>query len=160
MLGFPMYSPENTERVEGAIQLVSALRQAHGIILASPGYHGSISGLLKNALDYVEDMRADPLPYFEGRAVGLIACANGWQATGTTLVAMRSVVHALRGWPTPVAVAINSVANVFDIDGSLLDLSLGSQVKLLTQQVIDFATMRKQSSSVVNNRMYFDIEAS
>jgi len=160
MLGFPMYSPEITERVEGAIRLVSALRQAHGIILASPGYHGSISGLLKNALDYVEDMRADPLPYFEGRAVGLIACANGWQATGTTLVAMRSVVHALRGWPTPVAVAINSVTNVFDLDGSLLDLSLGNQVKLLTRQVLDFATMRKQSSWGANSAMYFDIEAS
>ncbi len=139
-----MYSPENIERVEGARRLVSALRQAHGIILASPGYHGSISGLLKNALDYVEDMKTDPLPYFEGRAVGLIACATGWQATGTTLVAMRSVVHALRGWPTPIAVAINSVTNVFDTDGSLLDLSLGNQVKLLAQQVLEFATMRKQ----------------
>jgi FMN reductase len=152
MLSFPMYSPEDTERVDGATRLVSALRQANGIILASPGYHGSISGLLKNALDYVEDMKADALPYFEGRAVGLIACANGWQATGTTLVAMRSVVHALRGWPTPIAVAINSVTNVFDIDGSLLDSSLGNQVKLLTQQVLEFAAMRSSTKpNVVNS---------
>jgi multimeric flavodoxin WrbA len=35
------------------------LRRAHGIIVASPGYHGSMSGLVKNALDYAEDMRDD-----------------------------------------------------------------------------------------------------
>src|SRR5690554_2280612 len=112
-LALPMYSPDSSERAGKAARLVKALRAADGIILASPGYHGSISGLLKNALDYVEDMREDPLPYFEGRAVGLIACAYGWQSTGTTLVAMRSIVHALRGWPTPLAVAINSLTCSF-----------------------------------------------
>lgn len=143
-LVFPMYSPESTERSADAARLVEALRRAHGIIIASPGYHGSISGLVKNALDYVEDMREDPMPYFEGRAVGLIACAYGWQATGTTLVAMRSSVHALRGWPTPIAVAINSVTNTFNEDGSFIDPSLGNQTRLLAQQVIEFAHMRAQ----------------
>jgi FMN reductase len=141
-LVMPMYSPESANRPSEAARLVAALRAADGIILASPGYHGSVSGLLKNALDYVEDMREDPLPYFEGRAVGLIACACGWQSTGTTLVAMRSIVHALRGWPTPLAVAINSVTASFNADGSLADQALGRQMGLLAQQVVDFAHMR------------------
>jgi FMN reductase len=33
-------------------------------------------GFTKNAVDYAEDLQDDPRPYFEGRAVGCIACAD------------------------------------------------------------------------------------
>src|SRR5262245_19918429 len=95
-LEFPMYSQDRPERPSSASRMISLLRQCHGIIVASPGYHGSVSGLVKNALDYVEDMRDCEAAYFDGRAVGCIACASGWQATGSTLAALRAIVHALR----------------------------------------------------------------
>jgi FMN reductase len=63
-LELPMYQPENPERTAAARDLVAQLALADGIILGSPGYHGSISGLIKNALDYAEDLRNDPRPYF------------------------------------------------------------------------------------------------
>jgi FMN reductase len=141
-LDLPMYSPEKPERAPGADRLVELLRRSHGVIVASPGYHGSISGLIKNALDYVEDMREDENVYLEGRAVGCVACAYGWQATGSTLAALRSIVHALRGWPTPIGVAINSTHKVFDSDGGCLDESLRKQIELMANQVVDFARMR------------------
>jgi FMN reductase len=141
-LQLPMYAPEKAERSEGASELVSLLRRSHGVILASPGYHGSISGLVKNALDYVEDMRGDTAVYFDGRAVGCVACAQGWQATGSTLAALRSVVHALRGWPTPVGVAVNSSLNLFDAAGHCLDTGIGTQLEMMAQQVVAFAHMR------------------
>jgi FMN reductase len=90
--------------------LVDALRRADGVIIASPGYHGSVSGLVKNALDYVEDLREDDNPYLSGRAVGCVTTAYGWQAAVTTLQTLRSIVHALRGWPTPLGAAINSAS--------------------------------------------------
>src|ERR1700722_18858678 len=105
----PVYDPSQCDRTPEALRMIRLLRECDGVIVASPGYHGSMSGLIKNALDYTEDMRDDPRPYLDGRAVGTIVCANGWQATGTTLVALPSVVHALRGWPTPMGVAINSL---------------------------------------------------
>ncbi len=77
-------------------------------MICSPGYHGGVSGLVKNAIDWVEELREDERPYFDGRAVGLIVVADGWQATVTTLTSLRSIVHALRGWPTPLGVAINA----------------------------------------------------
>jgi len=137
----PLYAPEDAFRCDRARRLIDEISRAHGIVLASPGYHGSISGLLKNALDYVEDLRDAPLPYFHGRAVGLIACAYGWQATGTTLVAMRSIVHALRGWPTPLAVAINSSMKVF-AGGTPLDTGVATQLRSLASQVVEFASAR------------------
>ena len=141
-LDMETFDPAVASRSENAQRLVEALRAADGIILSSPSYHGSISGLLKNTLDYVEDLREDSFPYLEGRAVGIIVCASGWQATGTTVVALRSIVHALRGWPTPMAVAINSSDSTFAPDGSLADAVCGDQVRLLSSQVVEFANMR------------------
>ena len=143
-----MYAPERVERSPAAAKLVSALRECDGVIIASPGYHGSISGLVKNALDYVEDMRADPAVYFDGRAVGCIACAYGWQATGSTLAALRSIVHALRGWPTPIGVAINTSLKVFDADGACLDAGIARQLELMAMQVVDFARMRASHAAL------------
>ena len=67
----PIYDTETTERTPETVAIVEALRSADGVIIASPGYHGSFSGMVKNALDYAEDLRHDDRPYLEDRAVGL-----------------------------------------------------------------------------------------
>ena len=140
-LDMPMYG-YGTPRTEKALALIEGLRRADGVVLSSPGYHGTVSGLIKNALDYVEDMAKDDRPYFEGRAVGLITVAAGWQATGTTLATLRSIVHALRGWPTPMAITVNSQMPVFADDGSVSDPTLLNQLDILAGQVTGFARMR------------------
>ena len=94
-LQLPFYTPQRSHRTTKARRLVEALRAADALIVATPGYHRSISGLVKNALDYAEDLRDDARPYLDGVPVGCIVCASGPQATVTTLVALRSVVHAL-----------------------------------------------------------------
>ena len=141
-LDLPLYAPDRPDRTPAAARLVEALRRADGVVLGSPGYHGGISGLVKNALDYVEDMRGDPNPYFEGRAVGCIATAAGWQATMTTLNALRDVVHALRGWPTPLGVPINTMEPVFDPTGECLAPRLKEQLEVVAGQVVGFARQR------------------
>ncbi|WP_246731351.1 NADPH-dependent FMN reductase [Methylocapsa sp. S129] len=138
----PLFAPERPERSGEALALIASLRRADGVIISSPGYHGSISGLIKNALDYTEDMRNDPQPYFDGRAVGCIACAAGWQATGSTLAALRSIVHALRGWPTPFGVSLNSSEAAFD-QGVCVNPDLKAQLALVGAQVVAFAESRR-----------------
>jgi FMN reductase len=138
-IDLPMYTPHRSERDAKARALIAALRQASGVIIASPGYHGTVSGLVKNALDYAQDMAADEAPYFDGRAVGLIAVAGGWQATGSTLATLRSITHALRGWPTPLAVTVNSAHPVFDEQGSLADSGISAQINLMASQVVGFS---------------------
>ncbi|WP_293370371.1 NAD(P)H-dependent oxidoreductase [Nevskia sp.] len=142
-LNLPIYDPDVPERDTPAHRLIEAMRRADGFILASPGYHGSISGMLKNALDYAEDLRSDTRPYFDGRSVGMMACAYGWQATGTTLMTLRSITHALRGWPSPMAVAINSSQKVFDAEGAVIDPNLDNQIRILAEQVVNFAKMHR-----------------
>jgi FMN reductase len=62
-----IYMPEMNDRTPEALRMIEHLRTCDGLIVASPGYHGSISGLVKNALDYIEDLRGDRRGYLEGR---------------------------------------------------------------------------------------------
>ena len=147
-LNLPMYAPEKTERAPAARLFIEEIRKADGIILASPGYHGSISGLVKNAIDYVEDLAKDASPYIQGRAVGLIATGAGWQGAVTTLIALRSVVHSLRGWPTPLGVPVNTLEPCFDADGNCVSPKLNEQLQILSREVVDFALHRGTAAHV------------
>lgn len=109
-IDFPHFELGGAYDSAAIAHFVAVLRDADGIIVGSPGYHGSLSGMVKNALDHVELLRGDDRVYFDGMPVGLVATAGGWQAAVSTLAALRTVVHALRGWPTPLGVAINSGA--------------------------------------------------
>jgi FMN reductase len=141
-LVLPFYDPAAPERSPLANRLVEELRAADGVVLVSPGYHGAISGLVKNALDYIEDMRDDPRPYLHGRAVGCVAIAHGWQASVNTLVSLRSIVHALRGWPTPLGATVNSRNVLFGPDGNCSDEQVAESLRTIGQQVVEFATSR------------------
>ena len=136
----PIYAPEIKERNSEQHELVEAVRNADGLILASPGYHGGISGLVKNALDLLEDLRHDERCYLDGRAVGCIITASGWQTVGTALTALRSIVHALRGWPTPLGAGLNTAEEIFDSSGGCINEAAALQLAAVGRQVVDFAT--------------------
>jgi FMN reductase len=131
------YSPEQPERSEGQRAIVEAVRKSDAVIFASPGYHGGVSGLVKNAIDLLEDLRADERVYLDGMPVGCIVTAAGWQGCNTTLAAMRSIVHALRGWPTPLGVTLNTAGvKLFDRDGRCTDEQITASLRLLAEQVV------------------------
>ena len=139
----PLYDPRAAERTAEERAFVDAVREASAIIIASPGYHGSISGVVKNALDLLEETARDVRPYLADMPVGLIATAYGWQATGSTIAALRSIVHALRGWPTPFAAAINSQATRFDAEGGASDPAVLDQLAMVGRQVARFTSLTK-----------------
>ncbi len=136
-LDFPMYDPDGSPLCERAVRLLAAVRAADGLVIATPGYHGGTSGLLKNALDHLQELADDPVPYLDGKAVGCIVTASGWQAGVTTLTSLRSTVHALRGWPTPLGVVINSAMRPFGPDG--VEPKVAGQLTTLGSQVAAFA---------------------
>lgn len=140
----PHFAAGNSERNIEQRQFVDTVRQADGVIIASPGYHGGVSGLVKNALDLLEDLREDERSYLDGRAVGCIVTAAGWQASVNTLAALRAVVHALRGWPTPFGVTINTSQPVFDSSGHCVDSKVAEQLGMVAHQVVDFARQHRR----------------
>jgi FMN reductase len=134
-----LYAPESRERSALEIELVDAVRHADGIVIATPAYHGGMSGLIKNAIDFLEDLRDDRRPYLDRRAVGCIVTAFGWQGGGATLGSVRTIVHALRGWPTPLAVTLNTAEQLFDANGRCLDARANAQLEVMANQVVEFA---------------------
>lgn len=132
-----------------AQRIIAAVRAADGLIFASPGYHGSISGLVKNAIDYLEETAKDARVYLDGIPVGLIVTAYGWQATGSTLATLRSIVHALRGWPTPLGAAINTSGGIFR-DGACSDAGAAAQLALVGRQVHQFARLKILDPAVLD----------
>ncbi|WP_262062084.1 NADPH-dependent FMN reductase [Streptomyces sp. STR69] len=144
-LAVPLFDPSAGIRPPGVFRLLSEVAAADGIVLASPAYHGSLSGLVKNALDYLEELRDEPRPYLTGRAVGCIAVGQGWQGAMTTLGALRDVVHALRGWPTPLGVAINTATGAFDADGTPVDPGLRDRLHQVAAETVGFARQARPS---------------
>jgi len=128
----PIYTAHAETRHPHAERMAEAVRAADALIIATPGYHGGISGLVKNAIDHLELLSRDERPYLDGRAVGAIVTAAGWQAAGTTLVSVRSTVHALRGWPTPFAVVMNSTEQGPD------DERVVGAIDIMTEQLLQF----------------------
>jgi FMN reductase len=138
----PIFDPRPSDPTPEQLELVEAVRKADGVIVASPGYHGSISGVVKNALDTLEITANDAAPYFHGKPVGAVVTAYGWQATGSTLNALRGIIHAMRGWPTPFGAALNSTAGLFDETGGCRDPKDAWALQTVAEQVMEFARMR------------------
>jgi FMN reductase len=138
----PLYAPDRAERTDDELALIAAARACHGIIVATPGYHGSLSGPIKNALDLLEDTSRDDRVYLDGCAFGAIVTAFGWMACGTTMVTLRSIAHALRAWPTPYGAALNASTPLFESDGNCIDAKIEGQLAIVAQQVVDFARWR------------------
>ncbi|MEU6309692.1 NADPH-dependent FMN reductase [Streptomyces sp. NPDC047014] len=138
-LRMPLYDPSSPVRGERARRLVEAVRRADALLIASPAYHGAVSGAVKNALDHLEDLRDDPRPYLEQRAVGCIGVGAGPQGPAAALRGLRDIVHALRGWPTPLGVVIGAAPA--DGPGGAGDRT-AAQLDAMGAEVTDFARLR------------------
>ncbi|MGW2023224.1 NADPH-dependent FMN reductase [Streptomyces decoyicus] len=104
-IDFPFYRPGLSATHPGLRDFLDELGRADGIVLISPTYHGTLSGLLKNALDYANDLDG-PRPFLDGRTVGCVAVGAGTQGNASTLATLRTIGHALRAWPTPLGVVV------------------------------------------------------
>jgi FMN reductase len=138
----PIFNPTMSEPSPAQQRLADLVRRADAIIIATPGYHGSLSGVIKNALDTLELTRADAAPYFQGRPVGTIVTADGGQAGGTTLMALRTIIHAMRGWPTPFGAALNAGVALFNESSECCEPRDAWQLETVAEQVMEFATKR------------------
>jgi FMN reductase len=137
-LALPMYEAGAAARSQAAVRIVDAVRSCDALVITSPGYHGALSGLVKNTIDYIEELREDARPYLHGRPVGCIACASGWQAAASTLASLRSIAHALRGWPTPMGAMINTSMVFFDKNERCNDERVIQQLQVICDQILTF----------------------
>jgi FMN reductase len=123
------------------IQLRERVRKANGLILGTPEYHGSFSGVLKNALDLMG------FDEFEGKMLGLIGVAGGRMGAFSALNHLRYIGRALHAWVVPEQISIPQAWKEFDDSGSLKDPELLKRVKDVGRQVARFAYLHSSDAS-------------
>lgn len=81
----------------------------------TPLYHGSMTGIMKNALDWLEMTSKRSNPYLTGKVVALVSWGDGSQAM-QGINAMDAVAKALRAWVLPFSVPIMK-EHLYDAEG-------------------------------------------
>ncbi|MEB3360107.1 MAG: NADPH-dependent FMN reductase [Synechococcales bacterium] len=111
-------------------KLRQAVLEADGIILATPEYHGSVSGVLKNALDLMG------FEHFSGKVTGLISVLGG-QSNSNALNDMRTIMRWIHAWTIPEQIAIGQAWNAFDKNGNLNDAKLSQRFDQFAQSLVE-----------------------
>src|SRR6266566_6231571 len=133
------YTPEGREAI---LILLNAVRGAQGFIFASPTYHNTISGSLKNALDYIELLKDDHPPRLEGKVVGIVSVQGGTSGTGNnTLTTMLLAARAMRAWVAPTMVSVPGSSAAFDADGLAHDAIINQRLRMLGAEVAQASAM-------------------
>ena len=134
----PMYNPDADDPHEAAAELIESCYAADGLLWSSPLYQGTISGALKNALDWLHLLGARDPPYLHDKVIGLISAAGGTQGL-QAINTMEFAVRALRGWAVPYVVPVASAARVFDSEGRIQDQAIERQLETLGSEVVRVA---------------------
>jgi NAD(P)H-dependent FMN reductase len=132
-------------------KITTALKWADALVLASPDYHGSMSGTLKNFLDYFwED--------FAGKTFGYIIASH---EKGLTVAdQMRTAVRQCYGWSMPYNISINGEKD-FDSKGNLVNSALVKRIKMLARDLVTYgALIRRQFLQDVADHQLLDTFAS
>jgi len=137
-LDLPMYNPDEDAPTEAATRLIDSCYAADGMLWSSPMYQGTISGGLKNALDWLHLLRDRDPPFLHDKVIGLISAAGGTQGL-QAINTMEFAVRALRGWAVPYVVPVPAAARVFDPDGRIREQAVALQLKTLGEEVIRVA---------------------
>lgn len=147
-LNLPMFIPgKPVEEYDPSVaRLLGAVRKADGLLISTAGYHGTLVGATKNALDFLEFLSEDERPYLHERVVGLIATASGELAGVNALNALVHTVYALRGTVAPLLVPIPRPREVFDAQGQVVDAKFAGRLDQLGRLVVETASKFAPSS--------------
>lgn len=111
-------------------KLRNTVKAADGLILATPEYHGSMSGVIKNALDLMS------FEHLSDKVTGLISVLGG-QSNSNALNDLRIIIRWVHGWVIPEQVAIGQAWKAFDQEGKLLDEKLSQRLDKFTQSLVE-----------------------
>jgi azobenzene reductase len=108
----PFFSKDSNIDIDPhLVELKEAMLQAQAIILSTPDYHGSVSGVLKNALDHLD------FDHFDSKAVLSISSAGG-AAGVSSLTQLQTIIRNVHGINCPEWISIGSGQHGFTADGA------------------------------------------
>ena len=130
----PLYD-EDMEKSDGLPSNVSKLKDMmlvhHGFLISSPEYNSSISGVLKNTIDWAsrQSEGESSLACFKGKVAGLMSASPGRLGGLRGLVHVRAILENMGVLVIPNQVAISKAHEVFNLDGTMKDQKQEQQIK-------------------------------
>lgn len=111
------------------------VKEASGFVLASPLYHGSFSGVLKNALDHLW------YDAFRNKPVALQSHGSSVRMCGQPCLALQPVVKTLYGYSCQTQVAATKTDFEENADGSfrLIDDGLRNRIRRQATELVQLA---------------------
>ena len=130
----PIYNPSssNGSANDTDIQKVTeSVNWADAFILASPDYHGSMSGTIKNFLDHYWEE-------FAGKIFGYICTSH--EKGLTVMDQMRTAVRQCYGWSLPYGISVNAEED-FSETGEIINELLDKRLKILARDLVTYGKL-------------------
>ena len=131
----PIYNPSISSENDKILSYITReVMKADSYVLASPDYHGSMSGALKNLLDYY-------WKEFAGKTFGYIVASH--EKGLTVMDQMRTAVRQCYGWSMPYGISIHGDHD-FDESGRVTNSSLSSRLEMLARDLTVYGKLLRE----------------
>ena len=142
----PMYTAEYNEKLSGIRNAVELVNWADAIVLATPDYHGSMAGSLKNFLDYF-------WAEFAGKTFGYLCSSH--EKGLTVMDQMRTAIRQCYGWSLPYGISINSNQD-FNADREIINVQLLGRLESFARDLVVYGGLisnqfKKDLDSTIQN---------
>ena len=134
-VNMPLYNPDLS--IQSDINMKKATEQvnwADAFILVSPDYHGSMSGSMKNFLDYYWEE-------FAGKTFGYICTSH--EKGLTVMDQMRTTVRQCYGWSLPYGISVNGSED-FNEEGEVINSLLNKRLKMLARDLVIYSKLIRE----------------
>src|SRR4051812_34411132 len=132
-VNLPLYSPDAEDTPEASV-VAELVRWADAFVLSSPDYHGSMSGAMKNFLDY-------HWSEFAGKLFGYV-CASHEKGL-TVMEGMRIAVRQCYGWSLPYGVSIHGEQD-FDAAFTVVNARLAARLRMLARDLVTYGALLRE----------------
>lgn len=141
---------EAGERPAAVVELTRRIRDADGLLIATPEYNQSFPGVLKNAIDWVSRERPS---VFAGKPVALMGATVGPWGTRHAQAGLRHVLAATGAYvmPTP-QLYLRHAGELFDKKGRPIDPTTATMVGELLDSFVRWINIIKSSPAGLDQK--------
>jgi azobenzene reductase len=129
--------------LESIKKISRQLQEADGLILVTPEYHGSYSGVIKNALDYFWGE-------FKTKPIAVAAASAGRMGGINASTQLQHVILSLGAYPLPLKLLVPDIQNAFDNSFNALNESVASSAAKFLDEFLWFteAVSNKKNKAI------------
>lgn len=143
-LDLPLFRPEESTEHPAVREAAAAVGWADAFLLATPDYHGSMSGAVKNFLDY-------HWKEFAGKLFGFVCSSH--EKGLTAMDQMRTVVRQCYGWSLPYGVALHGDQD-FGPEGTITNHKVTQRLEMTARDLVVYgALLRRQFTGDVSAKV-------